>query len=294
MASDIDKLKSKPAIYVNPVKPFNGTNYKQELGIEIEDFNKQIFSKQLETIKYVYIDLLMLRDIYLGALLLLCNPTEYKYVVSNLKAYNSRVLNDSVLNYFPEIKTITDSDIHAYISNPDNSLRLAIAAPPTKLYNEIPFIMRIIMQHNSVLIGMAECANLTICINSYPLPYSTEVKDMHNVLIKSMHNKFKLQHVSIPLAHIDEESLMLNDNPKYGVMFVNDLNSFLSEDSRSYKSFVKYLKYFNTQIFSPPRIDPTLYEEIKLSGKNLSDIFTNTEAVMSLSCNFKYLDISVS
>jgi hypothetical protein len=293
MASNIDNLRAKPAIYINPVRPFNGIDYKKELGMEIEEFNKQIFSKQLSPIQYIYIDFLMLKDIYLGALLLLCTPNEYQYIITHLENYNNKVLNDSVLNYFPKVKTVTDADIHTYISDPKNSLQLAIASPVTRLYNEFVFFMRIVLQHNSVLVGTSECADITLCINTYPLPYSSDVKNMCAMFIKSIHDKFKLQYVSSPLAHIDEESLLINGKPRYDIMFIYDLSSFISEESKSYRSFVKHLRYFHTYIFTPPRIELSLYDEIKKSGKNFDDIFKNTEAVMSLSCNFKYIDIPI-
>ena len=289
----VNNLKPQPAIYVNPVRPFNGSDYKKDFGDDIESINQTVFQSQHRPIKFIYMDIMMLRDIYLGALLNLVTPNEYTYIRENIMKYNDRIIEGDILSYFPEVTSVTISDVLEYINVPNNTLMLAITSPVSQLYTSLPYVLRLMMQHNSMILGKHECGHITICINTYPLPASQQVKEVYSTILKSLHPHFKLQYTSTPLHAIGSEILMTNQKPKYDPMFIYDIISFISESSKSYTSFVKRMAYYNTQIYTPKRVDTELYKNIVKSGQEIQNVFQNTEAVMSLSCKFKYIDVSV-
>lgn len=289
----MNPLKPQPAVYVSPTKPYDGTDHSELLGENIDSFNAKIMQHHVKPVTHIYIDLLMLKDIYLGALLRLCTSDEYTYILGNLDTYNNRLLENPILSYFPEVTSVTEIDILAYILDSRNSTSLVIGSPYTLLYASLPEMLKFGMKHNSMSKPESTSAELTICINTYPLPKSDSVKDILLSLFKSLHHDFKLQYISAPISEIDTASLLTGAKPKYDPMFIYDFISFIADSSYSHDAFVKQLRYFDTQIFTPRRIDPTLYDRLVETNVKLDDVLTSTEAALAMSCKFKYIPVSI-
>ena len=275
--------------YRVPLPSYTGTNDADDNAMD--SLNQRIMEDTLAPISSIYIDIQMLRDIYLGTLLKLCTSTEYNYILANLVNYERRILELPILEYFPEVTSVSMDDIINYISDPSHTLELCMTAPTTSLFTEFLSMIHYTVQHNKVASGESS-PWLTICINFYPLPASEYVKTIYSRLVESIYPRCKLQYTVIKLSQLPASVLYTSSNkPRYSMYFIYDFIDFLSSSSTSLTKYRDDLCYFNTPIITTRRIDPDIYSDTLDKDVRYDQMFKNTEALFQVTSKFSYLDL---
>ena len=87
----------------------------------------------------IYIDMELLQDFKLGALLSTVTvKEEVEYIMSCLPVYNLK-FNNRTAEYFPVLKK-TDEELLSIVKN--NSIKTALLSPWTKIYNNLNVILK--------------------------------------------------------------------------------------------------------------------------------------------------------
>lgn len=124
--------------------------------------------------KSVYVDISMVLDIHLGALLWITRESKdaFSHIVNQLDIYTCRIF-DKHAEYFPELK-ISEQQLLDYIKDPRNTLNILASAPPTDLWKDIlqthleSIKMNRIVKENDV-------EPIKYIINMHPLPCTEQM-----------------------------------------------------------------------------------------------------------------------
>lgn len=241
-------------------------------------------------IRGIYIDLSVFRDMWLGALLSLANEQDITIIKNNLQNYNRRLFDKDRINIFEGI-SVTEEMIEEYLLVDDNVQRLLITSPTTILADSLENIVNGAILSNKV----HEVKTLRVAINFYPYIPSKEVIEVYKKFIKSIHPGVTFSVISkYPLEKIDPSNLFNGGTPLFNAFFINNIYSFLSEDSLHYKMFCEELRYFHTPIFIPRRADPEIATH--LASKTPDEIqkdFDTLEGALGVISKLKIMNFDI-
>lgn len=133
-----------------------------------EDYNKFVARPK----RLHYIDLVLLYDIYLGALLLMTADDQqaFSHIVAQLPAYTNRITPEP-MGYFPEL-SITNEEVLAWIQNPKNREALLLYSPPTSMWTDLRHHHIVLLKDNHAVEGIFDSQpfyETEYLINTYPL-----------------------------------------------------------------------------------------------------------------------------
>jgi len=98
-----------------------------------EKMKTDFFNLLIKPVRRIYIDMELLQDFNLGALVTtLKNESEYQYVLKNIYVYNMRYDN-LISKHFPDLKR-SEEDIQKVLKDPKKQLQLNIFSPFTIVY----------------------------------------------------------------------------------------------------------------------------------------------------------------
>jgi len=119
----------------------------KELPPEYDRWKFTEIEDEFTPISRIYIDMEMLKDFKLGALLtLIDSEAKYDYVRSQIPYYNHR-LDDDTLKYFPKL-SIDPELFNQRLIDPKYQVAISVVAPNTTFFYELGDILFNIINHN--------------------------------------------------------------------------------------------------------------------------------------------------
>lgn len=241
-------------------------------------------------VRGIYIDLGVFRDMWLGALLSLSSEDDIAIIKDNLYHYNRRLFDKDRIKIFEGI-SVTEEMIDKYLSVDENVQKLLITSPTTILADSLSNIVNGAILSNKV----HEINTLRVAINFYPYTPSKEVIEVYKTFIKSIHPAVTFSVISLfPLEKIDPSHLFNGGTPLFSAFFINNIYSFLSEDSLHYKMFCEELRYFHTPIFIPRRADPDVATSLASKSKEeINKDFSALEGALGVVTKLKMVNFDI-
>lgn len=244
------------------------------------DAAHEYFKQSVTTINNLYIDMEVLQDFRLGALLnLITTQAEFDYILFRLGEYSKR-LDERVMCYFPAIDTITDEDIDAFIVDSSNHRKLGYISPMTQVYQDIPGLANSILKLNEFAPDGIQLLTFHIGINSIVL--DPDLKQNIINQFKKLGNDIKIVLYDTSLSEINKEVFETFD-----MFIVNNIKTFMYD-----KTIQKYLSdglFFNKRLLTHP------YMEDSTGDKKVDEQrFHNTKIMLDVYCDFDYIERKVT
>lgn len=241
---------------------------------------EEYFKAKFRPIADVYMDLEVLQDFRLFALLALINTkAEYDYIRYRLKEYSKRMTYD-VMKYFPSIKGITDADLDAYIADKSHHRSIALASPTTKFYSGIPNMITHINESNSRCPQSVGQVVFHIGTNSVIL--DQDLKDNIRRQFQLVDKNLGVTIYNRPLAEFEPELVATMD-----MVIIENLKQFTHNPITR-----KYLSdgvFFNKQLLAYPYLET---EPIK--GETEAHLLNNTKVLLEVYCDFDYIERTIT
>ena len=173
---ELANLKSDPKrkeILEKKTQEFLKTTSKAEM----DEFSKLYNYYTSRPKRAIYIDLPMLQDIYLGAILLMTQNSEtaFAHIVEQMSKYSYRPFQEYA-RFFPELK-LTDEEIISFIQDEKNTEKLLLFSPPTSMWEDIFNLHHLCIKENKAVEGIFDQIpydEMRYVINTYPLPINLE------------------------------------------------------------------------------------------------------------------------
>lgn len=247
-----------------------------------EDLNKlseDYLSSQSAAINVLYVEMDCFQDYRLGALLcMITNEEDYKYVLSNIDNYNTRV-SKKVMEYFPKLD-ITDNEIAAYIADTNNHSRLANISPMTDYYKYFNKFSTVV-ESNNKLSPEASIPTLYLAMPTVKLPATYKKQ-----LIDSLQFHLRGWNIQYTTTGIKDYCEILMQSIKHFTIY--DIEDVLKDEGIQ-KLLEQGKVLADSSVHAFPLITTT--DNIELSNEQL---FENTELILGMVCDFKYVTMRVT
>lgn len=248
----------------------------------IRGLNDNLIKGDLIAPDKIYMDLGLLRDFRLGALLVLAFEKSeeearrvYGHIIDKRSDYAKRAFLD-MEHCYPEAG-ITNDEIDSVLKNPDYSDKILTASPVTSFLSVFASQMVVNVNHSAV---MRKYDPVRVTINTYPLVLSKEwarlvgVFMAQNFGIETVVLSFDPTHASLKMMGAFDEYYLLNLREfSYNKEIHNALSNMEFQEKRIYAAQ-----------FLGPRVDPHLSEE--LVAREFVKIETTFDVVVD---SFKFI-----
>lgn len=248
--------------------------FKTVTAMNIADMEESI-----KPIKRIYIDLNMIHEINIGALLLhTTTEEEYNLIKAAIPKYSSRI-DTHICSHFGDLN-ITDEDIFNFQQNKDNAERLFKASPTTNLMHQFPIILEDITKHNGITNTVH---SIDIIINTYPIVFPSNICKFMSAMWKKISRSITFNTITKPHWELADSTIMSIDR-----FYVNDIYPWIGYDDRMRDLFCDKKIYDNKEFVTRKvKQDDTDHVD------NIAHMFDTTEAMCNLFCNFSYMDIII-
>lgn len=245
----------------------------------------ELNNSYFKEVKEVYIDLRIIQDVYLGALVLKCCNTNdasgYQHILNNIPKYNKRV-HDDYLTLFPELNMTTEQ-VERMVKDPENTQRLLEMSPMTSMFIELRDWATTIRNHNV----RNKYYNPVIWnINVHPFRLTKEQIQFLKKRILLIDPNAILGVINKPIEEMSKYNLR-----KFQYVLVYDTVNFLSKN----KKMSRYLYY--EHLFTSAKIyGPSRLEDLSLLDApeaELKKSFEIAAALVGHCCDFEYIDIHI-
>lgn len=262
---------------------------KEKSKVNIQDLSQDISSilqkKYTQPVKQIYLDWIYIQDYFIGTLLMHCNTEEtYAYIRNQIPSYNSRIIRDR-LYYFPKFP-LNNDQVMTYIRTPQNIPKLLAISPMTNMFQNIRLLQKGITIRNNAITTYND--RVTYIVNMYPLPMNNEYIHLVKGIMDYISPDIKLGVVSSPISQIDIKTLVDCD-----ILFIDDLDNFLSEDSETINSFYNTpIPAFVDSAIISPRINDNLEFLEKFhtyTQEQIDSTMKLTQSVLNLCTSFAYM-----
>lgn len=251
-------------------------NFDQQIPEFFADMSREYFEDMFNPCHNLYIDLEMLQDFRLGALLcLITTEPEYQYIQYRLKEYNDR-FNLNTMEHFPVITSVTEEDITTYIDDKKNHLTLARVSPMTDLYAMMPEFLRAVRLVNLKCSSQHDL--LTITLGTDSVIYDKPAKTTLINVFKKLDTRLNVDIINRPAWEMDNASILGNE-----LFLVHDMTQFFN-----HKVISNYV--FNSEVFTSKRIlaHPVVETEDKEGHTDIQKLQA-TRDFLTIYCNFEYI-----
>ncbi len=248
----------------------------------------------LTAVNTIYVELSVIQDIYLGALLcLLKDESEYNYVLSGLSNYNSRYLLGCA-QYFPDLK-IEESELQKILEDPEHTLNIIRSSPMTKAFSQLGEFILMIHEHNRLV--NARDKTLTIYLSTYPLKFSHEVysKEMFITIGRELKNRvtWLQKNLKLNVTDVNPNELQFSTFKKMNAFFVRDFLTMLGKENSDKADWVTQDgKLENGFVRAMPIMEKDEYDNLvnlKYEKNMFDSVVANGKRIMSLVTNFDYI-----
>ena len=263
---------------------------------QLSDFitkNEQLFNKANEGIvqgyfrpvKSVYIDLALLKDTRLGAMVSLSDNESLQYLKDGIARYNNRP-NRKFTYAYPDFK-YSEEYLQQYYHDPKNSEQIFNYSPDTDLSISI---RDLVLSYRSVNIRAGYNDTIKFCINIYPLQKTLSIKVYQKMLNLMMHDV-----ATFDIVSLDPKANNAITWTKYNVLFIDDLEYALQEGNALYNALFINQSLTQSSIFTPYCCADSVLEKwkqynIKFDENNMDrDLFKVTEYLLTAFCTFTFM-----
>lgn len=243
----------------------------------LNKLSEDYFTNITERVSKIYVDMEILQDLRIGALFQTVTvPEEIEYIQSCIPDYNKR-LDLETAKYFPVLNK-TDEELDEIIKN--NPLRVAIASPWTKIYNNFQIVLRCLRENT--LKRDASPAPLMIVVNTGLVPYPLQLFDKFARLVKHTYPGVVIKSSSYPRYEADDDLYLSSD-----MFFLYDYEKFLNS------SFIMKMldspEYKTRTLYTTPYVNKTLGLDPNEYLKGL----ISTGATLNLFFDFFYMPTGI-
>jgi hypothetical protein len=252
----------------------------------IDQFRQEYFKPSFTVVKNIYIDIEVLQDFRLGALLcLISTEEEYKYikhVIGSAQSQYQLRLDDVTMKYFPAITSITDSDIDAFIADRRRHKALVKMSPMTFMFSELPNIFRTIMLRNMAVKDHSK-DGVTLYIGTNSVNYDNEdlIKLCRSIIVHTP--SFKIEMFNKPISEIGVPL------PSYEIIFIENVKRFVEDIRHHSVLFDESLPMGDVSVFGYPLLEKQVF-----SDTELNKLLANTELFMNVYTKFNYIPRGIS
>lgn len=243
----------------------------------LDSLSKSYFSDIKEKVSAIYIDMEILQDFRLGALLQTATVAEeIEYIQSCIPEYNHK-LNLETASYFPVLKK-TDEELDKIIK--ENPLKTAIVSPWTKIYNNLIVVLRSLYMNTKS--KDVTPSPLLVVINTASMLYPIQLFDKLAKQIKSVYPDAVVKASSYERYEAEPE-LYLNTD----MFFLYDHEKFFN--SGFIPTMLNEPKYRSRIIYTTPYVN----KNVGLDPSEYLKGLTSTGATLNLFFDFYYMPTGV-
>lgn len=255
---------------------------------ELERLNREMILSDLITPDKLYVDLVLVKDFNIGALLSFLHEMKttrpdvdrgalYRSIIENLKSYQSRKFDD-IAYHFPKFGLTTD-DVRARLRDPKWSSYILHNSPITPYVDTLKGQLAVNANH-SLVCGKKD--HIDIVVNTYPL----QLKGMDKHIVGLYFaQQFK---VRVNVVYIDMTKITLDDVVGYDEIYTYYFKElFDHEDIRNGYTSLKFIRkrLFVPRIFGLKHTPTLDTEREELVVKSRCDILTMLEFFPAKLCS---------
>ena len=240
----------------------------------IQTLNKQYFDAINTHISKIYVDMEMLQDFRLGALLsTLTVKEEMAYILSQLEQYNNR-FDLNTAKHFPVLHK-TDEELDEIIKK--ESLKIAFISPWTRIYDNFHAVLAFLGINNKHVNDKKEL--LQVVINCADMEYPIQLFDRLVRSLQQFHGK-----ISFKLSHYPRYQGPLDFYLQFDMFFMYDHEAFLNREEMLDKFTTKDC-FMSKIIYTLPLIN----ESLKIDESERVKALASTHSILNLYCDFFYM-----
>ena len=244
----------------------------------LEKLSESYFKDLTNPVDKIYVDMELLQDFKLGALLnTVTVKEEVEYIESCLPLYNTK-FNNRTAEYFPVLKK-ADEELLNFAK--ENSVRTALAAPWTRIYDNLNRILKHLYirlkQTNDVV------KPITVVINCIDITYSIKLFDIWAKEMKKIHPFVEFKLVGYPRYQAP-----LDFYTGFDMFFIYDHETFFNTEGLAAAISPGQRKVFKT-IYSPPYIN----DKLGLDPSEYPQALASAKALVNLICDFYYMPTGI-
>ena len=240
----------------------------------IQSLNKQYFDAIINPINKIYVDMEMLQDLRLGALISTVTvKEELAYIYKQIPRYNER-FELKTAEFFPVLHK-TDEELDEIVAN--NPMMIAGMAPWTTNYSNFNAILSFLNISNKTT--STDHAPLTVVVNCADMEYPIELFDQFVKTLCSVHGKvnFKLSHKS----RYEEDADFYN---QFNMFFMYDHEAFLNNEVLL-DSFTTRDTFMSKIVYTLPIVN----SDLGIHESEYAKALASTNAMLNLFCDFFYM-----
>lgn len=241
----------------------------------LDTLSKEAVAPYVQQKEYIYIDVEMLYDFKLGAVIGLSrNKEEFDYIFKTLPEYLASS-DFETAKHFPKCD-LKEETLYKFLQDPVYNRLVSLTSPPTSLIEDL---RDVIAGYNTVNTSKETKRPLKITINQTIIKLHQEAKDRLVDYIKSIDPHIQVRFTEYTWDTIPKEEIIT-----YDLMIVYDIVEFLRENTVSQHALAIDKSLSQTTI--------TTYKRINTNCTDKEDqAIANFVAIMSMLCdNFIVLD----
>ena len=207
-----------------------------------QELYSSFFDTILKPINNIYVDLELMQDFKIGALLsMITLKEEIEYIQHNLPKYNKRY-DFECAKYFPALK-ISEHDINLRLKSEAQNIFITTMSPFNGVWSIFANCLVDIGHHNDMTKNNVKTR---IVFNIADIPYPDPLKiDITDNVNKYLHN--------VDVQFTQYERYDETDLSGYDLLFIYDLPQFVKPDTTTSKQFFREGKFANARIYTVPR-----------------------------------------
>jgi len=230
---------------------------------ELKRFNAEMLISDLITPDQIYVDLALVKDFNIGALMTFrderkdtSTPEEhlalYRSIIDKLPEYQIRKFND-IAHYFPAFK-LSNAEIRTRIADPLWSSKILHSSPVTQFIVTLQAQIAVNINHSAVI---SKRDPIQLIINTYPLQLNRMDRNIVGLYFS------QLLKVVVTVDYIDFTKMTFDSVVKYDEIYTYYLN--LLFDHEDIREGYTTLKFLRKRLFAPTifgnEIDPRVHVE---------------------------------
>lgn len=257
---------------------------------QMDKVSEAICAADFREIRNVYMDLSLIKDTKLGTLIAFCpDKKTLNYLIENLPQYNKRLLRDTIRATYQDYP-LGELDLNMRMHNPEYSELIFNVSPDTVFSGYlIPFLG--IIQDNNNKCEYPDPVGLDI--NTWPLSETPMMRTFKQII------EHHCPHFQITFLNKDPMKFSTGMWHRYQTLILDNLPYLVEEGGSFYQPLFENKEFVGTHIYAPYQTTKEKIEEFEKNGADLNnerhvfELFRYTAALLSLWCNFRYMDFSI-
>lgn len=240
----------------------------------IDKLSESYFNNIVSPINKIYVDMELLQDFKLGALLSTVTvKEEIEYIESCLPLYNTR-FNNRTAEYFPVLKK-TDDELMKIVK--EQPIKTALLSPWTRIYDNLNKVLKHLYIYYHRMSDNIK--TITIVVNCADVKYPIRLFDLWATQMKDLHPFVDIKLVGYPRYTSDLEFYQ-----DFDMFFIYDHETFFNTDGLANALAPGQKRVFKI-VYSPPYINDVL----KLDPSEYPKALASSRSLLNLLVDFYYM-----